>query len=651
MIPEIGLYALILALICAGLQLWYGLFSVREPAMTRVHRLVTAQAGLTLFSFGCLIVLFAISDFSVLNVVQNSHTQKPFLYKLTASWASHEGSMLLWCLILALFGAGIARLKDLPDILKQKALGVQGALAVGFLSFLIFTSNPFARVAIPPFDGQDLNPILQDPSLAIHPPMLFLGYVGFSAQFCLAIAVLLRPDLKGREWIRAARIMTLIAWGALTAGLCLGSFWAYYELGWGGWWFWDPVENAALMPWLTGTALLHSLRVLHVRTTMWKWTVLLSILTFGLSVLGTFLVRSGLLTSVHSFAVDPERGLYILALAGIFIGGAFLLYGLRSRYLEGPVVFHPSSREAIIVLNNFILLIATITVFLGTAYPIILPALTGDEISVGAPYFNAVILPLALPMLVLMGGGIFLNWRRTNKENIKHILQKNGWAAMLGIVAGIAVLLGYDDAPVSAAVWVGLGVWLMAGAVRYGLQFGDIRKLTRSQRSMTIAHFGVGLSIIGMVGSGLLALEREGLLSPGQDMQIGPYTLKMEDVGPKIGPNYFATQGRFEITDTKTGDTVTTLVSERRRYPVAGTQTTETAIRTGLKDAIYIALGSRQNDLGDNGGPAWIVRAQYHPLIAFLWIGMGLVVFSLLGHIRLPKTNFGYSSDERVKHG
>ena len=641
MIAEIGLYCLILALICAGLQIWYGLChkdqQTSAPEFIRLRRLVMAQAALCTVSFICLAILFMVSDLSVLNVIQNSHTQKPFLYKVSATWASHEGSMLLWCLILSLFGVGMAALKDVPDILKQKALGAQGALATGFLSFLVLTSNPFGRVIAPPIDGQDLNPILQDPSLAIHPPMLFLGYVGFSAQFCLAVAVLLAPDYKGRDWIRAARLMTLIAWGALTAGLCLGSFWAYYELGWGGWWFWDPVENAALMPWLTGTALLHSLRVLHVRNKMWKWTVLLSILTFGLSVLGTFLVRSGLLTSVHSFAVDPERGLFILGLAGLFIGGGLALYALRARRLEEPVVFTPFSREAVLVLNNLILLVATMTIFLGTAYPIVLPALTGSEISVGAPYFNAVILPIAIPMLVLMGGGIFLNWRQTKVQDLKHILVRKVWIVLLAAFCGTAVVFIYKDAPVSAAFWTALGVWLMAGAVRYALSLGRVSKAGPDQRAMIIAHFGVGLAIIGMVGSGLLAQEREALLKPGQTMTVGPYRLELTELAPKIGPNYYATQAVFDVTRKASGDVVTTLVSERRRYPVAGSQTTETAIRTGIKDAVYVALGTRQDNIGAHNETAWIVRAQYHPLIAFLWLGMGLVVFSVLGHIQPRK--------------
>ena len=332
MLAETGFYLLILAMICAALQPVLAMIPARQDDKSLViqKRLSECQLIFLTTAFLLLITVFVITDLTVLNVIQNSHTLKPLGYKIAAAWASHEGSMLLWCLILSIFGAVIAFSRTLDETLKYKALAVHGALCAGFLSFLVFTSNPFDRILVPPSDGQDLNPILQDPSLAIHPPMLFLGYVGFSAQFSMAIALLWQGKSPGRDWIKLSKQITLIAWMGLTAGLALGSYWAYYELGWGGWWFWDPVENAALMPWLTGTALLHTLRVVEIRQALIKWSLFLSILTFGLSVMGTFLVRSGLLTSVHSFAVDPERGLYILALAGIFIGGGFLLYGLRS---------------------------------------------------------------------------------------------------------------------------------------------------------------------------------------------------------------------------------------------------------------------------------------------------------------------------------
>ena len=627
MIAEIGTYILILGLVCAFAQTIIGLFKPDENNL--VKRLAYAQCGLMTAAFTALIILFVITDLSVLNVIQNSHTQKPFLYKIAASWASHEGSMLLWCLMLGVFGVVIARYRDMPGALRQSALGIQGGLSVGFLSFLIFTSNPFDRVAFPPYDGQDLNPILQDPSLAIHPPMLFLGYVGFSAQFALAIAALLNPSLIGPHWVRIARFMTLVAWAALTAGLCLGSYWAYYELGWGGWWFWDPVENAALMPWLTGTALLHSLRVQELRGSLVKWTIMLSILTFGLSVMGTFLVRSGLLTSVHSFAVDPERGLFILGLAGFYIGGGLLLYALRAKQLSSPVNFSPASRETVLVLNNLILLTMVITVLIGTAYPVALPMITGREISVGASYFNTVLLPLAVPMLVLMGAGIFLDWKKTRKQAWRRI----GWMAVLpflmAVFAAIATISVYDDAPPAAGFWIGLGVWLMAGVVQYTGGLRNAAYLTRHQKAMALAHFGVGLAILGMVGSGLLMKEREALMAPGEKIQIGSYIYEMADLKPVIGPNYLATQARFDITHARTGGDVTQLTAERRTYPIAGSKTTETGIATGLLKAHYVALGE-----ADAQSRQWIVRVQIHPLIIFLWVGMGLVVLSGIVHIR-----------------
>lgn len=627
MLAEIGSYILILGLVCALAQTIIGLFKPDEKNL--IKRLSYAQCALMTAAFTALIILFVITDLSVLNIIQNSHTQKPFLYKIAASWASHEGSMLLWCLMLSVFGIVIACYRDMPGALRQSALGIQGALSVGFLSFLIFTSNPFDRVAFPPYDGQDLNPILQDPSLAIHPPMLFLGYVGFSAQFALAIAALLNPSLIGPHWVRIARFMTLVAWAALTAGLCLGSYWAYYELGWGGWWFWDPVENAALMPWLTGTALLHSLRVQELRGSLVKWTIMLSILTFGLSVMGTFLVRSGLLTSVHSFAVDPERGLFILGLAGFYIGGGLLLYALRAKQLSSPVNFSPASRETVLVLNNLILLTMVITVLIGTAYPVALPMITGREISVGASYFNTVLLPLAIPMLVLMGAGIFLDWKKTRKQ----VWRRIGWMAvlpfLLAVFAAIATISVYEDAPLAAGFWIGLGVWLMAGVVQYTGGLRNAAYLTRHQKAMALAHFGVGLAILGMVGSGLLMKEREALMAPGERIEIGRYIYEMADLKPVIGPNYLATQARFDITQAQTGDRVTQLTAERRTYPIAGSKTTETGIATGLLKAHYVALGE-----ADPQSRQWIVRVQIHPLIIFLWVGMGLVVLSGIVHIR-----------------
>ena len=646
MIAEIGLYCLILALFCSAVQMAVGLFVTSTFSNVLTLRAAYLQFAFLSVAFGALIILFVSSDLSVLNVIQNSHTQKPFLYKITASWASHEGSMLLWCWMIALFGLIIATQQKLQTHVRICTLGVQGALGVGFMSFLIFTSNPFGRVLLAPFDGQDLNPILQDPSLAIHPPMLFLGYVGFSAQFSLACAVLLKPHSMDIQWAKCARKMTLIAWFCLTAGLCLGSYWAYYELGWGGWWFWDPVENVALMPWLTGTALLHTLRVHILRGSLAKWTILLSILTFALSVLGTFLVRSGLLTSVHSFAVDPGRGLFLLGLALIYVGGGLALYSMRAKQFTRPLDFGIVSRESVLVMNNLLLLTIMLTVFIGTAYPIILPLLTGSEISVGASYFNHVLLPLAVPMLVLMGGGISLKWRHTDMTHLKTMAIKGIAPVILSILNGALVLFIYKDAPFSAAFWVCLGTWLILGVCQYIKSPLSFFSLTRDQKAMTVAHFGVGVAILGMVGSGILMTEREVKIKQGEHFSIGSYTIKMHDVKPVIGPNYLATRAIFEVTKSQSGDFVTFLEPERRTYSIAGTKTTETAIRTGLINTLYVALGEsgmttsqdpKDPNVSQSSMPVWIVRAQIHPFMSALWFGMGLVVLSALFHIRRHK--------------
>ena len=652
MIAEIGLYLLILALLCALFQMWAG-FSMPQKAMEVLScRLAKIQALLASASFGLLIYLFAVTDLSVLNVVQNSHTQKPFIYKIAASWASHEGSMLLWCTILSLFGLAIAKQKYLTGPPRQKALGAQGALGAGFLSFLIFTSSPFIRVFPVPPDGQDLNPLLQDLSLALHPPMLFLGYVGFSAQFSLAIAALTSSQGLSRDWLALARRVTLIAWSALTIGLCLGSYWAYYELGWGGWWFWDPVENAALIPWLTGTALLHSLRVVEVRGDLRKWTIILSIATFAFSILGTFLVRSGLLTSVHSFAVDPERGIFILSLAALYIGGALILYAIFARRLNGHSGFGLISRESVLVLNNLLLCTIAATVFIGTAYPIILPALGGPEISVGAPYFNTVLIPLALPMLILMGAGVYPAWRKVASGQKLSLILNISKPLCIAVLAftGIMLWSKFDSMrtiPLAAAFWLSVAFWLMASMALFVWKNKRSVFLVPAQMAMVLAHFGVGLALIGIVGNGTLAHEKQALLSAGQSMEVAGYHIKLTDVKPVIGPNYYATKGVFNVTQALSGDEITTLSAERRTYPIAASQTTETGFQTGWIDTIYIALGVSGSDMGQSKELSqgflinddtsqerqWVVRVQVHPFMIYLWLGMGFVALSGLTHL------------------
>ncbi|WP_019996453.1 heme lyase CcmF/NrfE family subunit [Aureimonas ureilytica] len=631
MIVELGHFALVLAL---GLALVQSVLPVLGSRLgdTRLMETGTITSlgcfALLAFAFGALTAAYVTSDFSVANVVENSHSLKPMLYKVTGVWGNHEGSMLLWVLILALFGALVASFgMDLPASLKANVLSVQAWILVAFLLFILLTSNPFTRVVPAPLEGQDLNPILQDIGLAIHPPLLYLGYVGFSIAFSFAVAALIDGRIDA-AWARWVRPWTLIAWVFLTGGIAMGSYWAYYELGWGGWWFWDPVENASFMPWLSGTALLHSALVMEKRSALKVWTVLLAILTFSLSLLGTFLVRSGVLTSVHAFAVDPERGVFILAILCVFIGGSLALFAWRSSELESGGLFAPISREGALVFNNLFLTTAMATVLTGTLYPLALETVTGTKISVGAPFFNATFGPLMVPLLFAVPFGPLLAWKRGDLLAAAQRLYAAVGAAFLTIVVVLALTEGTR---ILAAFGFGLAVWLLVGslcdlAARAGLPkagpalaWRRLRGLPRSAFGTAIAHFGVGVTLLGIVSVGAFSTETITTMAPDDRIEAGGVQIRFDGIAPRQGPNYQEEVGRFTLIR---GASETPLESSKRLYPARQMPTTEAGIHTHWFSQIYISLG----DAAANGG-ATVVRIWYKPLVTLIWLGAVAMAF------------------------
>jgi cytochrome c-type biogenesis protein CcmF len=653
MIAELSHYALLLAMAVAAIQAAAGLallnpLAAANPgigALTSVARRASAlQALLVTGAFFGLIALFVRSDFSVLTVIQNSHSAKPLLYRIAGAWGNHEGSLLLWVTVLALFGAAVAMaIRDhgaaAINRLRAVTLGIHGLLGAGFLGLLVFTSNPFSRVLEAPLDGQDLNPLLQDPALALHPPMLYLGYVGFSSAYAFAIAGLLTGQL-GRDWAVAAGRYVLVAWAALTLGIALGSWWAYYELGWGGWWFWDPVENASLMPWLAGTALLHSSHVMAKREAMAGWTVLLSILTFSLSLLGTFLVRSGVLTSVHAFAMDPERGLFILMLIGAATLGALGLYGWRisrADALPQAPAFAAISREGALILNNLLLATACAVVLLGTLYPLVLTLLGLAPVSVGPPYFEATVLPLLAPLLLAIGVAPFLAWRRQIWS--RGLLLR--LAGIAGVAALIAILISLEaPARSSAMALFGLaaGVWMLGTSLLQWLERGRYRlisclTLPAWQQGMTIAHIGAAVAVLGMAGSALWSVEDILRLEPGERTELAGYKLKFDGIREIRGPNYTANEARIEAISPPgwlSGQPqLVTLTPAKRWYPVAGMRTTEAAIHFDGWGNLYVTLGQPDEQApGSITGTdvqGWSLHLQYHPLLGMVWIGAALM--------------------------
>jgi cytochrome c-type biogenesis protein CcmF len=654
-IPELGHFALILALAVALVQ---GSLPMVGAARGNVRWMALAgpaaflQFALVATAFLALMQAYVSSDFTVLNVVRNSHSTKPMLYKVSGVWGNHEGSMVLWVLILTLFGAAVAGFgANLPPTLRTRVLGVQAWISIGFLAFLLFTSNPFERVFPPPLDGRDLNPLLQDPGLAFHPPMLYAGYVGFSIAFSFAVAALIEGRVDA-AWARWVRPWTLLAWCFLTAGIALGSWWAYYELGWGGWWFWDPVENVSFMPWLMGTALLHSAIVVEKRNALKVWTILLAILTFSLSLIGTFIVRSGLLTSVHAFATDPERGLVILVLLCLTIGGSLLLFALRAPALKPGGLFAAVSREGALVLNNLFLATATATVFLGTLYPLFLDAYSGDSVSVGAPFYSRTFVPLMVPLVAAMGVGPFLAWKRAD---LAGVLGRLKLAAGVAVAAVLAALYLERGGPVLALFGVALAAWLFsasllewAGRVKLlRVPLADslrrARNLPRSAYGMTLAHAGLAVAIAGMTASAAWKTEEILVLRPGDSVQVAGTSYLFEGVERSQGPNYQSDTAT--ITVTRDGRRIARLSPEKRLYPVQNMPTTEAAIHTtGLAD-LYVALG----DSDGQGG--WTVRIFHEPLVPWIWAGSLFMVLGGFISLTDRRLRFGAPARRRAARG
>ncbi|QDC03034.1 heme lyase CcmF/NrfE family subunit [Mesorhizobium sp. 8] len=627
---EIGHFALVLALALALVQMIVPLVGARvgSQSMMAVAGPVTVTGfALTALSFTALAIAYARSDFSVANVWENSHSLQPLIYKITGTWGNHEGSMLLWVLILTFFGALVAVFgTNLPATLKANVLAVQGAIGTAFFLFILVTSNPFARLSPAPVEGRDLNPILQDFGLAVHPPLLYLGYVGFSVCFSFSVAALIEGRIDA-AWARWVRPWTLVSWIFLTGGIAMGSYWAYYELGWGGFWFWDPVENASFMPWLAGTALLHSAIVMEKRSALKIWTLLLAILTFSLSLLGTFLVRSGVLTSVHAFATDPTRGVFILAILMLFIGGSLALFALRASTLAAGGLFQPISREGALVLNNLFLTTATATVLIGTLYPLAVEALSADKISVGAPFFNTTFAPLMIPLLLLVPFGPLLAWKR---GDVLAAAQRLMVAFAAALLAALVTLVFIDGASVLAALGAGLAFWLICGAltdlavkagvgnVAWNVSARRLVGLPRSIFGTAIAHLGLGLTLLGMVGTLCFGAERILSMHAGETVEIAGRALRFDGLYPAPGPNYTEQNGRFVLLNAA-GAASGEVTSSKRFYPVRQMTTTEAGIRTIGFSQLYISLG----DEGADGSV--VVRIWWKPLVTLIW-GGGLVM-------------------------
>ncbi len=625
MIPELGHFALALACAMAFAQMVLPLWGAHRGDA----RLIAAAPALALgqlialaASFGALVWSAVVSDFSVVNVVEYSHSLKPLLYKVTGTWGNHEGSILLWGLILAVCGGAVAVFgRGLPSALRARVIGVLGGTSAGFLLFTVLTSNPLMRIWPPPPDGRDLNPLLQDAGLAFHPPILYAGYVGFAVPFAFAIAALLegRVDAAWGRWVRP---WTLASWSLLTSGIALGSWWAYYELGWGGFWFWDPVENASLLPWLTGTALLHSAVVVEKREALKVWTVLLAIGTFAFSLSGTFLVRSGILNSVHTFASDPARGVFILGLLVLIIGGSLLLFALRAPALAPGGLFSPLSREGALVLNNILLCSIAAVVFTGTVYPLFADLVLGIKISVGPPFFQATVLPLAVPVFAAMTLAPVLAWKRAA---LAPALMRLWWAALAALVVGLVAALGWGHAlpalAFAAAAWMILGAFAeIVERVRLGRaplrdSLARLRGLRLAVFGAALGHAGMGVLVAGVAGMSL-ATERVVLLHPGESADAAGYTWTLDGVRDATGPNYAMRVATLRVT--RDGAPVTVLHPERRTYPVQRMTTTEAAISTNLLADIYAVLGEERDG-------AAVMRLHYNPLAPWIWLG-GLVM-------------------------
>ncbi|MDH3666242.1 MAG: heme lyase CcmF/NrfE family subunit [Paracoccaceae bacterium] len=629
MIVELGHYALCLALVAAALQAVTPLWGVRNDnvaAMRFGDSAAQVQFLATLGAFAALTYAYVVSDFSVRTVALNSHSAKPLIYRITGVWANHEGSMLLWVLVLALFGAAIATFaRAVPLAMRARVLAVQAMIGVGFFAFILLTSNPFERLPLPPMDGQGMNPLLQDPGIALHPPFLYIGYVGFSTAFSFAIAALMAGKVEP-AWARWMRPWVLGAWAALTFGIALGSWWAYYELGWGGFWFWDPVENASFMPWLLGTALLHSAIVVEKRDALQRWTILLAIFTFSLSLMGTFLVRSGILSSVHAFANDPERGAFILVLLAISLVGSMVLFAIRAPAIRERGVFSPISREGGLLLNNLLLAAACGVVFVGTLYPLLLDIATGDRITVGAPYFNQTFGPIFALVAIAAAIGPFLSWKRADARAIAHRLRivlalsllvpviwaaLTGWREPLGLAGlGLAAWL-------FTATLVDLGRRAGIGAAPIATVLRRLVGLPRSAWGLYAGHAGLAICISGVVAISVWKVEAIQTQQLGSPVPVGGYEFTLVDVSQRAGPNYQSSIATVAVS--RDGEQVGLLFPERRWYPVERKPTTEAGIRTLWHGDLYAVLG----DPAPEG--QFVTRYYYNPGVAWMWLGATLM--------------------------
>jgi cytochrome c-type biogenesis protein CcmF len=646
MVVELGLFALIIALLLAMAQAWFGLAGAhignrRWMAVTRPA--VTGQWVFVALSFAVLCWAFYKNDFSVLYVASNSNSQLPTFYRFAAVWGAHEGSLLLWAFALATWSVAVGVFsRNLPETYAARVLGVLGIVSIGFLLFILLTSSPFERLFPAAMDGRDLNPLLQDPALAFHPPMLYVGYVGFSVAFAFAVAALLEGRLD-EKWARWTRPWTTLAWVFLTVGIALGSWWAYYELGWGGWWFWDPVENASFMPWLVGTALIHSLAVTEKRGLFKSWTLLLAIIAFSLSLLGTFLVRSGVLVSVHAFASDPSRGLFILAFLGVCIGGSLALFAWRGPSLRTRGGFEIVSRESFLLFNNLLLLVAAALILIGTLYPLFLDALNMGKISVGPPYFNVVFLIPTVPLLFLLAIGMHAAWKKAKlDETKKPLLTMLAAAAAFGLVVPV---VAYGQFHVMTFIGLTAGVWVILSSLYEPFQRLRLKQsLSRGVLGMTVAHIGVGLFAIGVTVTQSYRVEKDIALKPGESVELKGYKFDFKDTKPVQGPNYDAIES--EVVITRDGKLIATLHPQKRTYRVQTMPMTESGIEVDWNRDLFVAMGD------DLGAGAWSVRVQYKPMVRFIWFGA--LVMALGGLIALSDRRYRTrreTVDEKVGAG
>lgn len=645
MIPELGQFALILALLLAIIQAALPLIGAARGNQSWIA--VAAPAGQAQFifvtiAFGCLAYLFITNDFSVLNVATNSNSRLPLHYRLAATWGSHEGSLLLWALMLSLWTVAVSLFsRHLPEEMVARVLSVMGVISVGFLLFMLLTSNPFTRLVPAAPDGRDLNPLLQDPAMVAHPPMLYMGYVGFSVAFAFAIAALISGRLDA-TWARWSRPWTTVAWIFLTCGIALGSWWAYYELGWGGWWFWDPVENASFMPWLVGTALIHSLAVTEKRGGFKSWTVLLAISAFSLSLLGTFLVRSGVLTSVHAFATDPKRGIFILIFLAIVIGGSLLLYAWRAKQVGLGGKFDVVSRESLLLSNNVLLVVAAGSVLLGTLYPLFIDALGMGKLSVGPPYFNSVFVPLMVPAMFLMGIGPIARWK---KSSLPELAVRLRWAFLASVAAALVLpfVLGTWKPLVSLglmlALWIvltaALNIWERVKTTSGKLSLlQKLRTQSRSYYGMQLAHIGVAVFIVGVTIVTGYQSEQDVRMGVGDTVNAGGYTFRFNGVSNVMGPNYQAARADIEVS--RNGQVVERMYPEKRTYTASENVMTETAINTGLFRDLYVSLGEPVSD------GAWSVRVYFKPFVSWIW--GGALLMALGGGLALTDRRYALAA-------